>query len=411
MREVLTSDSRVVVAGNSLAGISAVRALRSEGFAGSIVMIGGDPDARYDRPPLSKEFLVGAVEARDIRLWDEAELSTLGVQLLPDNAAALNDEERRVFLDSGDSLEFDFLFICTGARPRLIGDLHQDSLPARVHVLRSASHALSLGSQMTKPGHRLLIVGAGFLGSEVASSARRNGSTVRMVESGPHPMCRVVGNQVGEWLGRLQESAGIDLRTSTQVATLNTVGDQINVTLTSGEELVADSVALCIGAIPEVDWLRGSSLQVDDGVRCDSALFASPAIVAAGDVASWWSDQRSAYVRLEHWTSAVEQARLAASNLMVPRNQATPFQTLGYFWSDQFGRRIERVGICGADVESEPIWGRMTDDSFVVGLFENGALCAAVGVNAGPQMLKIRRALRRGDRWPDAARVLVDQTV
>lgn len=392
---------RLIVVGGSVAGISAVRALRTHGFAGEIVLISDEPDSAYDRPPLSKQFLSGQWTLDDILLTTNAELSGLRVTLIEGaKATHLDPQAHTVTLASGDTFTYDGLVVATGSAPKVTRPLDSEDLPARVHVLRSATHALSLAGQLQAEGHRLVVIGAGFLGSEIASTASKLGSQVTVLEADIVPMRRLFGEQMGDWLAGRQREAGIDLRTGVLVTDIVQHDDEVAVTQGDGDVLHADSVVVAIGADPNTDWLAGSGLVIENGLRCDGSLFASDDIVVAGDVASWWNSRLGRYVRLEHWTNAVDQAEAAARNLLLGADHAIPYDTSAYVWSDQFDLRLEVIGIPGPVEHSRELWGHFGDKSFVVGLFsDSNSLEAIVAVNAVPKLLPIRKALRRGAPW------------
>lgn len=342
---------RVVVVGASLAGSHAAEALRDEGFDGQIVLLGDEPDAPYDRPPLSKQILTQTWDEDRIELFSLDELSDLDIELrMSSRAVGLDTGARIVRLESGEELGYDGLIIATGARAR---QLSGPSDP-HIHVLRDLGDARRLSQALAGGSRRLGIVGGGFIGSEVAHGALTLGNRVTVFEQGPSPMSRVFGAQVGARLAALQHRFEVDLRTEVAVdAVRPNVDGGVDVTLTDGTTHRFDDVLVSIGAIPNTEWLTGSALDVDAGLVCDSTLFAAPGIVGAGDIVRIRDAEGRLHRRIEHWTDSVAQAQAAAANLIVGAANARPFSGLPYVWSDQFGLRIEVIG--------DPTLGELSD--------------------------------------------------
>lgn len=379
-----------VVVGASVAGVSAVRALRAGGFDGRLVLLGAEHHLPYDRPPLSKEFLAGKVDVAGFPLLTEAELVELEVDWRPAEAATgLRPAERAVQIAGGD-IRADYVVIATGAAPRQLPGT--DAL-AGVHVLRTLTDALSLRSELL-PGARLVVVGAGFIGAEVASTARGLGLDVRVVEVLPVPLAAVLGEQMGALCAGLHARNGVQLRCGVGVAALHGGQRVREVELSDGSRLPADVVVVGIGALPVTQWLAGSGLELSGGVRCDAAGQTSlPPVVAVGDVARAHSPWTGGPTRVEHWTNALQQPERAVAALLgLPVPPAPP----PYFWSEQYGRRIQFAGHARPDDEVRVIDGEPADGSFLALYERDGQPTAVLGVDQGKAFTRWRRQLQPG---------------
>lgn len=341
----------LVVVGASLAGLRAVEAARTSGWHGDITLVGAEPHLPYDRPPLSKAFLAADKPASFAPFRTDTELaSDLGVRLrLGQPATGLDTQQRRVLLGA-DSVTYDALVIATGARPRPLAGCEGIS---GVHPLRSFDDALAVRSALDA-GARTVVIGAGFIGSEIASAARKRGLPVTIVEQLPVPLTRSLGPEPGDVCADLHRAAGTGLRLGVGVAALESRNGRVTgVALDNGEVLPADLVVVGIGVIPSTEWLAGSGVALHDGdggVVCDAAMATSvPGVWAAGDLAHvplglFDGD----LMRLEHWTNAAEQGALAARNAL---SSGVPEQldTVPYFWSDWYDHRLQFVGTPRAD--------------------------------------------------------------
>lgn len=380
---------RLVVVGASLAGLRAAQAARKAGFDGDLVMVGDERHLPYTRPPLSKELLAGEHTVDRVALpCDE-----LGIDWRLGTAAASLDRGRRsVVLSDGQEVEYDRLILATGSRPR--------RWPGRgaelegVHVLRELEDALALRAAFDQRP-RLVIVGAGFIGCEVAQTARKEGLDVTLIDIAPTPMLPL-GPELGGWCADLHRSHGVDVRLGTGVAGLVGNGRVEAVELTSGQRVPADIVVVGLGAIPNTDWLAGSGLTVDPGLQCDATLTAigDPDILGAGDIVTWphpLADDEA--IRIEHWTVAAEQGQLAGRNAVLAAEERKPYVVPPYFWSDQYDVKIQSLGLPGRAEGIELLESTPDGARRVYGGARDGRLVGIVAINAARRLGSYRMAL------------------
>ncbi len=378
----------VTVVGASLAGLSTVRALRSRGFDGRVVVVGAEPHAPYDRPPLSKAFLAGTATETDLALLgeDDAELGVewrLGVP-----AAGLDAAERAVTLADGDVVRSDAVVLATGSRARQLPGAHE---LAGVHVLRTLDDAVALRDDLAAGG-RLVVVGGGFIGAEVASTAQARGLVVTVVDAMPTPLAGPLGPEMGAVCGALHADHGVRLLTGVGVAGL--VGTECvqAVDLLDGTRLPADIVVVGVGALPNVEWLVDSGLDTAGGIATDArCATTAPGIVAVGDCARSYDVHARRPVRIEHWTHALQQPATAAATLL---GGSAPYTGLPYFWSEQYGLQIQLVGSRAEGDVVTVVHGTVDERSFVATYEREGRLVAVLGVGATGPFSRWRRTLR-----------------
>lgn len=395
----MSAPQRLVVVGASLAGLRAVESARRSGYEGSITLIGDEPDEPYDRPPLSKEYLTAEDPPSATVLREEAILrNELGVDLRLGTTATGLDVDNKAVLTPEGPVEYDTAVLATGATPR---GLPGSEGMAGVHVLRTVRDAEAIRAALDS-GARTVVVGAGFIGSEIAGSARKRGNEVTVVEALPTPLARAVGEQMGLALAALHERNGTTLRLGVGVDGLEGDNKVEAVRLADGSRIEADLVVVGIGVAPNVSWLEGSGLVLGNGVECDENLATSaPGVYAAGDIASWPNPLFGTRMRLEHWTIAAEQGGHAGRNAADPAN-AEPFSTVPYFWSDWYGKRIQFVGVASDVDETAVVMGDLNSDSFLVLYRQGDRLVAALGLEQRAQMMKFRNQLANAASWADA---------
>ncbi|MEU9207145.1 FAD/NAD(P)-binding oxidoreductase [Streptomyces sp. NPDC048415] len=384
---------RIVIVGASAAGLTAAETLRRRGWGGDLTLIGEEPHPPYDRPPLSKQILTGAWEPERATLRSLQDLARLEADLrLGQRAAALDVEGGQVRLGNGESIGFDGLIIATGVAPRRL----PDSDLAGVHVLRTLDDALALRAALLT-GTRVAVVGAGFLGTEVAAAARTMGLEVTVVEPEPVPVRRPFGDRIGALVADLHRDHGTRLRCGIPVRRLRDAGGRVTgVELGDGTTLPADVVVLALGSAPATHWLTGSGLRLGDGVVCNALCQAAPGIYAAGDVASWHNPHFGTRMRLEHRMNATEQAMAAAGNLL---GDATPFAPVPYFWTDQYDTRIQAYGIFPPGAELRIVYGDPSDGRFAAAYGHHGRVVGVLGWNTPRQVRTLRRLVVERASW------------
>ncbi|MEU1405432.1 FAD-dependent oxidoreductase [Streptomyces sp. NPDC005728] len=380
--------NRIVVVGASAAGLAAAETFRREGYDGTLTLVGDEPHPPYDRPPLSKQVLAAAWPPERVRLRPPAGLAALGLDLrLGTAATGLDAAERTLRLADGRQLPYDGLVIATGVRPR--------RLPGEgAHVLRTLDDALNLRDRL-RPGVRLVVVGAGFLGTEAAAVAVTLGARVTLLEPAPVPLAHVVGEEVGRVLSRVHLERGVDLRTGVTVREVTEEG----VRLGDGREVEADEVLVAVGSLPNTEWLAGSGLTVADGVVCDAYCAAAPGVYAAGDVARWHHPHFGVPMRIEHRIHAAEQGMAAARHLLDPEARK-PFAPVPYFWSDQYDLRIQAYGYLRGHDELAVVGGDLAEGRFVAAYRNGDRLTGALAVGMPPKTIRRwRQSVAAGARW------------
>jgi NADPH-dependent 2,4-dienoyl-CoA reductase/sulfur reductase-like enzyme len=390
----------LVVVGASLAGLRATEALRREGFEGRIVLVGAEPHLPYDRPPLSKQLLAGEWEPQELALrrapYDELEIELrLGVR-----ATALDAGAKVVTFDDGEDLEFAGAILATGSTPRrLPGAPDLDGM----FVLRTVDDALDLRARLDDHP-RVVVIGAGFIGSEVAATCRGRGLSVTVLEALPAPLVRGLGPVLGMVCGELHRAHGVDLRLGVGVAGIEGDGRVERVRLDDGSAVDADVVVVGVGVVPATDWLEGSGLTIDNGVVCDETLLAAPGIVAAGDVARWPNPLFDGeLMRLEHWTNAAEQGVAAARRVLVPEGEtAEAYAPVPFVWSDQYDRKIQTVGHFRGDDDMEVVHGTLEERRFVAVFGRAGRLVGALGFSMPAKVMQYRRMIEERASFSDA---------
>jgi NADPH-dependent 2,4-dienoyl-CoA reductase/sulfur reductase-like enzyme len=393
---------QVVVVGASLAGLRALQALRRAGFSGRLIAVGEESEPPYDRPPLSKDVLAGKWDAERARLL-RPEDDALDIEWrLGRRAEALDLAARQLRLAGGESVGFDGLVIATGTYARR---LPNTPALAGIHVLRTLADCLALRAALDA-SPRVVVIGAGFIGLEVAATCRGRGLEVTVIESLAAPLERGLGQKLGAYVGEIHRDQGVNLRLGVKVARLVGSTRVEAVELADGSHVPADVVVVGIGAAPATQWLEGSGLELADGVVCDPSCRSTraPFVVAAGDVARWPNPLFGASMRIEHWTNATEQADHAAATLLAGASGGEPFAPVPFVWSDQYDRKIQVAGrLDGAD-ETRLVDGSLEERRFVMLFGREGRLCGVLGLNRPRLVMKARALIR--DRIPFSDAVL-----
>lgn len=380
--------THIAVVGASLAGLRAAETLRAEGFDGELTIIGAEPHLPYDRPPLSKDFLLGKIDTADIALADSATRDSLEARWALGQAAT-SLRPGQVTIGSSETLTADGIVIATGARARRIpngGDL------AGIHVLRTLDDAVSLRREL-ESAQRVVIVGAGFIGAEVASTAAALGKRVTIVEAAEQPFHAHLGPLASDLLRRTMSDHAVEILTGHTVAELDGAQRVSAVVLDDDTRLPADLVLVGIGAIPNTEWLEGSGVLCDNGVLTDAWGRTNIAgVVAAGDVARFQRGDRQ--IRIEHWTTASSMAATAARALLAHLTDGAPCAPhldAPYFWSDQFGHRIQMVGRIQPDVPVDIVEGAVDNARFVAVQRRDNAITAVLGWSMPREFTQWRR--------------------
>lgn len=379
--------SRVVIAGASIGGIRVASELRQTGYKGELILVDPDPEAPYDRPPLSKQVLLGTWEPARASLGDP--VSQWGVDQRIAAATSIDPANRTLGLDTGEDLTYDTLVVATGASPRTL-----PILPAEgVHSLRTMADCRALRNDLARGGP-LVVVGGGFIGAEVASTARAHNLQVTMIDPFPTPMYQTLGTDVGGLLAQLHTDHGVNVLCETSVTHVEGDPRVREVTLSDGRKLTADTVVSGIGVQPNTPWLNGSGLGLDNGLVCDQYCAAdhNASIYTVGDVARRYDPTLNQHVRVEHWTNATEQAATVAHNIAHPQ-QRRLHSAIPYFWSDQHGSKIQLVGHANNDSQVTLIQGCGPQPRLAALYHNEDRLLAAVALDWPRALAAARRAL------------------
>jgi 3-phenylpropionate/trans-cinnamate dioxygenase ferredoxin reductase component len=389
---------RVLIVGASIAGLSAARALRRAGYDGDLTLLGAETEPPYKRPPLSKELLTGAAgpDAVQLRRGDD-----LGLDLrLGQRAVGLDLAARRVALAAGPPVAFDGLVIATGAAP--VHPWRDRRLPG-VHTLRTLADALALRDGLAD-ARRLVVIGAGFVGAEVASVARQRGLDVTMIELLRSPHATTLGHKVGGAAAALHRDHGTHLRLGARVAGLAGTSQVTGVVLDTGEVIPADLVLVGIGAAPATGWLDDSGVALASGVICDSTCAVLDTdgavidgVVAAGDAARWHHPLFGADLRVEHWDNAAAQGKAAALRLL---GGTRPYAPVPYFWTDQYDTKLQFAGLAHPGNEVTITEGSLASRSFVAAYGRGGVTVGAAVMNLPHRMAAYHRLIAAGAAFP-----------
>ena len=390
---------RIAIVGASLAGLRAAETLRARGFDGELTLIGEEPHRPYDRPPLSKQLLQGALEPEDTFFHRKDGYDALSLDMrLGVRASSVDLRLKRVVLADGSFADYDRLIIATGARPRTLPGI---APRAGLLVLRSLDDAIALRRELMNAS-RIAIVGAGFIGLEVAASCRARGLHVTMIEALPLPLFPILPPALCEMVAAMHRDHGVDLRTGVTVTGVVGESRVAGLALSDGSRIDADVVVVGIGVVPNTEWLAPSGLTLDNGIVCDSSGQAAPDVYAAGDVARVTNQWYGSSPRIEHWTNAVEQGVHAAENALAGPGASTSFLSVPYFWSDQYDRKIQFVGLARGHDEMVVVDGSLAERRLTA-LFRRGdRLVACLAVNQPRALINYRKLLAAGASWEAA---------
>jgi 3-phenylpropionate/trans-cinnamate dioxygenase ferredoxin reductase subunit len=394
-----------VIVGGSLAGAKAAETLRKEGFGGPVVLVGAEPETPYERPPLSKGYLLGTADRESPRVhpadWypeNDVDLRT-GVR-----ATHLDPVAHRLTLDTGEELGYAKLLLATGASARRLPVPGADL--DGVRYLRTFADSDQLLADLSGGGKRVLIVGAGWIGLEVAAAARHHGNDVTIVEPQPTPLHAALGPDMGAVFARLHRQHGVDLFTDTTVREFRGTDGRVTSVVTDGHAgLDADLVVVGIGATPNIELAAAAGLEVDNGVVTDHALRTSAAdVFAAGDVASSFHPLYGRYVRVEHWANALNGGPAAARSML---GQDMSYDRVPYFFTDQYDLGMEYSGL-GGPGDTVVTRGNPDDGAFIAFWLENGRVTAGMNVNVWDVTEPIQQLIRMRRQVPVASLTDVD---
>ena len=390
---------RVTIVGASLAGLRAAETLRRHGYDGALTLIGDERHRPYDRPPLSKQLLLGTwtPEQTFFRQKDGYEPLALDLRLgVP--ATSLDLRGRRVTLADGTWADYDRLIIATGARVRTLPGI---APRPGLLVLRTLDDAVALREALTT-ATRVAVVGMGFIGLEVAAACRSRGVGVVAIESLPVPLAPIVGPTLGETLLAMHADHGVEVRTGVTVTGIYGEPRVAGVALSDGSRVDADVVVVGIGVVPNTEWLESSGLPLDNGVVCNGSGEAAPGVYAAGDVARMANVWYGEAPRIEHWTNAVEQGVHVAEQMLGSADAAASFSSVPYFWSDQYDRKIQFVGRARPHDEMVVVDGS-TAERRLTALYRRGdRVVACLTVNQPRALIKYRKLLASHPSWDTA---------
>ncbi|MFE5700751.1 NAD(P)/FAD-dependent oxidoreductase [Rhodococcus koreensis] len=382
----------IVIVGAGAAGLTAGEALRRVGHAGRITIIGEEVHEPYDRPPLSKQILSGDWQTDRIQLRASEHFEAQSLDfILGDPVTGLDPTARRLSLGTGSTVGYDKLIIATGVAPR---HLPFGRHLAGVHTLKSIDDALALRSAMSCSVGKVLVVGAGFLGTEIAATARKLGSEVVIVDPLESPLVRGLGPWMGNLVRDVHTEHGVDIRTGVGLESFEEVdGRLVGAHLSDGSHVAANLAIIAIGSAPCVGWLDGSGLAIDDGIITDQFCLATDDIAAAGDVARFHHRGYGRSLRLEHRMNATEQSQAAAANLLAEPENRVPFEPVPYFWTDQYEYKIQAYGITPPDAKVEVVSGDVATKSFVATYSVDDQILGVVGWNKPRELRSYRASL------------------
>ncbi len=406
----MATHQTFVIVGASLAGAKAAETLRTEGFDGRVVLIGEENERPYERPLLSKDYLRGDKPAAKLYVHDEGFYADNDIELLTaTRVTSVDPGSHEVALQDGSCMPYSRLLLSTGAAPRRL-ELPGVDLPG-VRFLRAMGDSDALRAAITSAG-RVVVIGAGWIGSEVAASARQLGAEVAIVAPGAVPLERVLGPEIGAVYRDLHAEHGVDLHLSTQIEAIVGNAAAQGVRATDGSVIEGDLVVVGVGALPRDELARDAGLSIENGIVVDEFLRTSaPDIFAAGDVAATWNPMYNKRIRIEHWANALNQGQTAARNML---DQDTAYAKLPYFYSDQYDLGMEYNGYA-SDWDKVVLRGGTSASEFLAFWLKDGRVLAGMNANVWDQGDAIKALVRGGgivdpDRLADPSVPLADVT-
>jgi NADPH-dependent 2,4-dienoyl-CoA reductase/sulfur reductase-like enzyme len=396
------SARRITIVGASLAGLRTAETLRDRGFDGALTLVGDEPHRPYDRPPLSKQVLQGTWEPEQAFFRRKDGYDSLALDMrLGVRATAVDLRARRVTLADGTGADYDRLIIATGARVRTLPGI---APRPGLLVLRTLDDARVLRDALSR-ATRIAIVGAGFIGLEVAASCHARGVAVTVIEALPIPLAPILGPMLGGMVADMHRDHGADLRTGVTVTDVYGESRVAGVALSDGSRVDADVVLVGIGVVPNTEWLDGSGLTLDNGIVCDGFGEAAPNVYAVGDVARVANRWHGDAPRIEHWSNAVEQAVHAAEHALAGPGAGTAdssFSSVPYFWSDQYDRKFQFVGRARPHDEVLVVDGSLAERRLTA-LFRRGdRVVGCLAVNQPRALVTYRKLLAGHASWDTA---------
>ncbi len=383
--------SGIVIIGAGQAGARAAFALRDAGYAGPVRLIGDEREVPYERPALSKGVLTGAEPAEKTFIFPRERYAEQSIELATGvTAVAMAPSAQQVFLSDGTAVAYEKLLIATGSRVRPLPGAPEGL--EGVFYLRTIADSEALGRELA-PGKRVVVIGGGYLGLEIAASATGRGCRVTIVEREAHLLARVMPRAVADAIGAVHRRAGVDIRLGTALARLEGDRHVSNVVLADGTELPADAVVIAIGVIPNTELAESAGAQSNDGLVVDAFGRTSlPNVWAAGDVANQPSRHAGRRIRLESWQNAQNQAIQVARNMV---GEPAPYDELPWFWSDQYDLNIQMFGVCATDARI--VWrGAPGEARSLAFALEAGRMTMAVGFNAAADLRQAKRMIESG---------------
>jgi NADPH-dependent 2,4-dienoyl-CoA reductase/sulfur reductase-like enzyme len=384
--------NRIAVVGASLAGLRTVQSLRLEGYTGEILVVGDEDEMPYDRPPLSKEVLAGTRTWDSVALQPPGGIDALDAQwMLGRRATALDIGQRELQLDAGTRLAYDAVILATGARPRVL-PFPGATLPG-IHLLRSLADCRGLVQELAG-AQRVAVVGAGFIGCEVAAACRQRGLQVSLVERAALPLVDALGPEAGNTVRGLLVERGVELLCEASVQGFEGTSRVEGIRLGSGEFVAADVVVVAVGVTPNTDWLNDSGLSLADGIVCDATGRCADGVYAAGDVARW-DHALFGQIRVEHWSTAVEHGLYLGWRVLAePGGTVAEFAGVPFFWSDLFDAKIQFVGVAHPSATRHVVPG-LSEGQMVVLYEYDDIVVGAFGLRCPALVLRLRREMGR----------------